>query len=183
MPSVTRRQLFTFFQDALRNPGPTPSPDMLPEFLRPPGALEEDRFLKACTRCDDCAQACPYDVILPLGPAYGTANGTPAILPRDRACRLCEDLPCAQACPSGALRVIPTSQVRMGTARLDESLCWAAMGQPCDYCVGECPVPGALQLNDGRVQVDEASCTGCGMCVQICTATPSALNVELKGSK
>ncbi|MDR3221903.1 MAG: ferredoxin-type protein NapG, partial [Candidatus Accumulibacter sp.] len=29
--------------------------------LRPPGALPEDEFLAACTRCGLCVRDCPYD--------------------------------------------------------------------------------------------------------------------------
>ena len=31
--------------------------------LRPPGALPEKDFLAACTRCGQCVQACPYDML------------------------------------------------------------------------------------------------------------------------
>ena len=31
--------------------------------LRPPGALPEKDFLAACTRCGQCVQACPYDIV------------------------------------------------------------------------------------------------------------------------
>ena len=32
-------------------------------YLRPPGALEEKRFIGACVKCGRCAQACPYKSI------------------------------------------------------------------------------------------------------------------------
>jgi ferredoxin len=31
--------------------------------LRPPGAVEEERFLAACTKCGLCVSACPSDAI------------------------------------------------------------------------------------------------------------------------
>ncbi|MCA9157748.1 MAG: hypothetical protein KDA72_05440, partial [Planctomycetales bacterium] len=36
------------------------TPRTIPVF-RPPGAIEEQRFLAGCTRCGDCITACPYD--------------------------------------------------------------------------------------------------------------------------
>lgn len=184
-PALTRREMFTWWRDVFDTsdepPYETPprvQPEHLPAYLRPPGALGEAALVSTCERCHKCAEACPYDVILPLGPAYGAAEGTPAVLPRGGPCRLCDDLPCTHACPSGALRPLPLEQVRMGTARLDASRCWAALGQPCDYCVKECPLgERALRFESGRPLVIEETCTGCGMCVHICTADPAALEI------
>lgn len=179
----TRRELFTFWTEAFtaepdRDRPPKVEREHLPGYLRPPGAVGEVELCTLCERCHKCAEACPHDVILPLGPAYGDAHGTPAILPRGGACRLCSDLPCASACPSGALRPVPIAEIRMGTARLDPERCWAVQGQPCDYCVKECPVgEDALRFVGGIPQIGEA-CVGCGMCVQICTATPAALRID-----
>jgi ferredoxin len=179
---MTRRELFTRWLKESVKPEPIsppkPDPRLLPGFLRPPGAAEEAKLVSLCERCHKCADACPHDVILPLGPAYGEAEGTPAILPRGGPCRLCDDLPCAAACPSGALKPVPIYQVWMGIARLDPALCWAVKKQPCDYCVKECPLgEAALRWNDDRPEVVEEECVGCGMCVHICAATPSALTV------
>jgi ferredoxin-type protein NapG len=177
---MTRRELFTRWMRELVAPQPDPPPDprRLPGFLRPPGAAEETEFVSICESSHKCADACPHDVILPLGPAYGAAEGTPAILPRGDPCRLCDDLPCAAACPSGALKPVPIHQVRMGIARLDPARCWAVMKQPCDYCVKECPLGEiALRWSDDRPEVIEEGCVGCGMCVHICPAIPSALEI------
>lgn len=186
----TRRELFTRWLDAFREPEeeesprppqrpPKPPRSYLPEYVRPPGALPEAEFVATCERCHQCAEACPYDVILPLGPAYGEADGTPAVLPQDKPCHLCEDLPCAAACPSGALRRIPLAEVKMGTARLHTKRCWAIQGQPCDYCVKECPLGERALVWDGdRPRILEDGCTGCGMCVAICPTDPRALSIQ-----
>lgn len=156
---------------------------MLPEYLRPPGAVEESELVTLCQRSGECKAACPYDIILPLGPAYGDADGTPAVLPRDGPCRLCEDLPCARACPSGALTPVPIPEIQMGKARFDPTHCWVTKGQPCDYCVKECPITSsdgekALRWKDGRPEVNEDACVGCGLCVHICTAPSPSIRVE-----
>lgn len=182
-PSIKRRELFTRWfsglSESVATPPALPDPAMLPEFLRPPGARPESVLIGVCDRSHACIEACPHGVILPLGPAYGEAEGTPAILPRGDACMMCEDLPCAAACRSGALERVPLEQVRLGTAVLDPARCWSVMGQPCDYCVKECPRgEAALRFNGNRPEVIPDGCTGCGQCVRICTATPAALSIR-----
>ena len=86
--------------------GPSPEePDQELPFLRPPGALPEPEFLAACTRCDDCVAACPHMAIRKAGGEFGEAlRGTPIILPRLAACRLCRHWKCIDACLPQALR-------------------------------------------------------------------------------
>jgi len=178
---ITRRDLFTFWRTLARELAPPPRSvqRLLPDYLRPPGAVDEEHFASICERCHKCQEACPHDVILPLGPAYGKDEGTPVILPRGRPCRLCDDLPCAVACPSGALRPIPLAAVRMGTARLDPAACRAVRGQPCDDCLKECPLgDSAIRWNGDRPKIVDEVCTGCGMCVFICPTDPPALSIE-----
>src|SRR5213075_1507266 len=88
-------------------------------WFRPPGAASEVAFLAACTRCGDCIDVCPVHAILKM-PANGggLAAGTPYIDPTTRACIACEDMPCANACETGALTAIPWSQVHMGILEL-----------------------------------------------------------------
>ena len=187
---MSRRSLFSRWLKRSAEPvsqsgkdsGQVPGSNQLPGFLRPPGAWKEDRFLELCERCTDCRDACPYTVILPLGPAYGEAEGTPVILPQDDACRLCEDLPCIRSCPSGALQPVSREEVNMGLARLDATLCLAVRGEPCDSCVGSCPLgEKALRWAVDRPEILAAGCTGCGMCVEICPARPRALIIDPPG--
>ncbi|MBT4288770.1 MAG: 4Fe-4S dicluster domain-containing protein [Deltaproteobacteria bacterium] len=71
--------------------------------LRPPGALEEDRFLASCIKCGQCLQVCPPQVIQLANITQGFAVGTPYITARDGGCILCAGLPCVLACPTGSL--------------------------------------------------------------------------------
>jgi len=71
--------------------------------LRPPGAVEEKEFLALCIKCGQCLQVCPYHSIELSDMTKGYGEGTPHINARERACYLCEALPCVLACPSGAL--------------------------------------------------------------------------------
>ena len=71
--------------------------------LRPPGAVEEDEFLKLCIKCGQCLQVCPYDSILLEDIDGGASVGMAYIDPHKRGCYLCEAFPCILACPTGAL--------------------------------------------------------------------------------
>ncbi|RLA40504.1 MAG: hypothetical protein DRR42_25795 [Gammaproteobacteria bacterium] len=73
-------------------------------WIRPPYAINELDFLLSCTRCGDCIQACPHDVIFPLSARVGAkAVGTPALDLLNKGCHLCKDWPCVQACNETAL--------------------------------------------------------------------------------
>lgn len=145
-------------------------------WLRPPGALREPDFLEACTRCTDCQQACPHEAIRRLGPEFGPAGGTPAIIPTESPCYLCDDLPCIAACMPGALRPIDRRAVEMGRAKLDADACYLSQGQPCDYCVARCPLKGeAISfVLDGPPRI-HAACVGCGVCAYLCPADALAI--------
>ena len=71
--------------------------------LRPPGALDEDRFLASCIKCGQCLQVCPPQVLNLAGISQGFGIGTPYLIPREGGCILCSGLPCVLACPTGAL--------------------------------------------------------------------------------
>ncbi|MEK6797581.1 MAG: 4Fe-4S dicluster domain-containing protein [Planctomycetota bacterium] len=141
-------------------------------WLRPPGAIVEERFLGACTRCTDCVNACPHAAIRRLGPEFGPVAGTPVVIPEEAPCYLCEDMPCIAACPTGALLATPAGLVEMGTAVVDAAACYRTQGQPCDYCVVRCPLkPEAIAfVTDGAPRVHESHCAGCGVCAYLCPA-------------
>src|SRR5690349_24992883 len=94
-------------------------------YYRPPGAADEFSFLASCTRCGDCIPVCPVHAIIKAPPGAGLAAGTPLIDPAIQACAACEAMPCAHACPTGAL-VPPAggwSEVHMGLLELDPHRC------------------------------------------------------------
>ena len=71
-------------------------------FIRPPGAKDDTDFLARCVRCRKCLEACPYESIRMVKDPLDPSSGTPCISVREKACRMCEDLPCVKACPTGA---------------------------------------------------------------------------------
>ncbi len=146
-----------------------------PVYVRPPGALPEKEFLKKCTQCDDCIKACPHFVIRKAGYELGkSVSGTPIIIPTENPCLMCDGFACIASCKTGALIPFPENTLpSIGTAIVDETLCYLAQGQPCDYCTKHCPEkPKAISsMTIGEMAiVEKSACTGCGFCAQICPA-------------
>lgn len=73
-------------------------------WIRPPFAQAELDFLLNCSRCGDCIDACPHQVIFPLPLSRGASvAATPAMDIPNKACLLCTDWACVNACKDKAL--------------------------------------------------------------------------------
>ena len=69
--------------------------------------------------------------------------GTPYFIARDKPCEMCPDIPCMNACPSGALseELKDINDARMGLAvLLDQETCLNWQGLRCDVCYRVCPL-------------------------------------------
>lgn len=166
--------------------------------LRPPGALSEDKFLTKCIRCGLCVSYCPYDTLkLAEFKDSGVGIGTPFYEPRKTPCYMCTDIPCAAACPSGALDTksvesdgkLDINKARMGVAVVDEKNCVAYLGVQCDACYRVCPLIDKALVIDAKHNertgkhamllpvVDSDYCTGCGKCEKACITKKAAITV------
>ena len=171
--------------------------------LRPPGAIEEADFMKACIKCGACVTACPYDTLKLATPGDNKPVGTPFFEPRDIACEMCPDIPCVPVCPSGALDVkkvssfneekkedvLDINKAKMGVAIVDEKSCVAFWGIQCDLCYRACPImDDAISLKYERNErtgkhaflkpvVNNDVCTGCGLCERACVTERPAIKV------
>ncbi|MCC6358965.1 MAG: 4Fe-4S dicluster domain-containing protein [Phycisphaerales bacterium] len=142
---------------------------------RPPGAVNEAAFLAGCTRCNDCITACPVHAIV-LAPArFRHAAGTPMIDPYSAACVMCSDTPCISVCQPGVLRA--DRPLKMGVAYVERAACLAYTGSFCTVCAERCPVPGAIELSQGKPTIRAERCTGCGVCAEVCPAPANAIVV------
>lgn len=156
-------------------------------YVRPPGAIPELGFLAACTRCGACVDVCPVRAITVAPPGAGLAAGTPMLEPGRVSCAVCADIPCAAACPTGAL-VKPADGwlgVHLATLELDPERCVAFHGVPCGVCARACPVgERALALDaGGRPVLKPEGCVGCGRCVTSCVTTPPSLALRLEAGE
>ncbi|HHJ36059.1 MAG TPA: hypothetical protein ENJ87_09875 [Gammaproteobacteria bacterium] len=163
-------------------------------WLRPPFAINELEFLLACTRCNDCIEACPHGVVFSLSARVGArAAGTPALDLLNKGCHLCEDWPCVTACTPDAL-IIPKHQActeglkseqttddrpmpELARASIDTNACLPYSGPECGACLDSCPVEGALTLDMVRPVIDTKRCTGCGLCRETCITEPKAIDI------
>ncbi|MDD9967080.1 MAG: 4Fe-4S dicluster domain-containing protein [Myxococcales bacterium] len=153
-------------------------------WLRPPGALPEEAFLKQCVRCMKCGNACPngciefHDLKAGLALAF-----TPFIKPRTRACILCGE--CGKACPTGALKAFENTReswlqnVAMGVARVNKAMCYSYHGRTCGACYQACPLAGtAIKIGIFETPIMQPqACVGCGLCEQACLHLPQAIRV------
>ena len=201
-PNLTRRRVITGAAAGAAAlplfrimPGVARRPD--PLLIRPPGALDETRFLDRCVRCGECMKACPNNALHPaLAEAGLEGLWTPVLVARIGYCEPSCVL-CSQVCPTGAIWEITAGEkgwdaararpgakpVRIGTAFYDRGRClpWA-MATECIVCEEWCPTsPKAIYLrtaeaadvagNTKQVRqpyVDPDHCVGCGACEYAC---------------
>ncbi len=155
---------------------PSRDPDPVYGLLRPPGAVDEKRFMELCHDCDKCMKGCVENILFPAPKNFGDKAGTPIFDPRKRGCFLCTEFHCVTSCPVGALEMPESNKhVRIGTARIDPSLCLAVRGEACSYCFDFCPLTGeAITMMGGIPSIDEGKCTGCGLCDFYCSEKTGA---------
>jgi ferredoxin-type protein NapG len=155
-------------------------------WLRPPFAAEELKFLLACTRCDKCIEACPYDVLFKLPARLGPqVAGTPAMDLLNRGCHMCQDWPCVAACEPDALKLPEQGEGKLpapgklAVVQIDQKTCLPYSGPECGACADSCPVPGALVWEGGlRPVINQEICTGCALCREACIVDPKAVTVS-----
>lgn len=152
-------------------------------WLRPPGALAETDFRACCSKCNQCVSACPsYAIRIDYGGDEGA--GYPYIDADAQACTLCDGQPCMPACPTGALAIVERDDIDMGTAHWFDQSCRITQGEDCTTCLDVCPIgPAAIELKEGRINVIEDGCTGCGMCQNHCPTDPKSIIVIPKSAR
>ena len=145
------------------------------DWLRPPGAVEEELFVERCTKCGDCIPACPYGSI-----KKDPASGYPILFANESPCFLCDDLPCIAACETEALVPVGSrADVRMGLANVNRRDCTADQG--CQFCIAKCPVEALMvaDFSDPYPIVDQGKCVGCGICEQVCSTVNDKLAIKV----
>jgi len=166
LPDLSRRGAIIagagLFLASLWEVGALGGADRDPRLIRPPGALDEKRFLTRCLRCGQCMRICPTNIIQPALLEAGVQGlWTPVVnyrIGRSGCTPNC--IACGQVCPTAAIRPLSLDEklglgefaaqgpIRLGTAFVDRSRClpWA-MDRPCLVCHELCPVsPKAIYI-------------------------------------
>ncbi len=156
---------------------------LLPErYLRPPGATPEgmpEGLDAMCSHCGACTEACPAHAIQ-IDKTGLVAEGLPYIIPTDMPCVVCDSLACMHACPSGALKLVEKTQIRMGLAKVNHLTCLRSKNEECRLCVDCCPFgESAITISaSGRIRVKLNGCVGCGLCEHACPTDPRSIIIE-----
>jgi len=120
-------------------------------------------FHSVCTRCDDCQNACPEQII------GKDDNGYPQINFKKGECLFCGN--CTRAC-SHDLFETDLSLSPWDYVATINTQCLAKNNIACQSCQDSCEQPAikfqfALSKSPQPV-IDLAACNGCGACVAIC---------------
>jgi len=110
-----------------------------------------------CTGCEVCALVCSFRYFKVLNPKKArirVVRKEPAI-DLVIACRNCDDAPCINSCPRGAIK-----KTSKGIIVIDEKKC-----DGCGKCVEACPLD-ALYIPPG--EKTPIKCIVCGACIEMC---------------
>lgn len=157
--------------------------------IRPPGALQEDEFLKTCIRCGACMKVCPENFLAPSIVEGGILDLFSPIGKPDFGYCLYNCNLCGKACPTGAIKKLSVSEKQkfvIGTAFIDKDRCLPyAYKINCAVCEEHCPttkkaihfdIEDSFDKNGEKIKlkkpvIDPESCIGCGICQFKCPVT------------
>lgn len=130
---------------------------------RPPWALAEAEFAGRCTRCGDCARACPTRIIRQGDGGYPTVDFAAG------ECTFCGE--CVARCQPGALQREEGAPAWTLRAAIGDG-CLARRFVECRVC-GEMCDAGAIRFRPqaggiAQPELDATICNGCGACVAPC---------------
>ncbi|MBU1107415.1 MAG: 4Fe-4S binding protein [Candidatus Riflebacteria bacterium] len=150
--------------------------EKFPELIRPPGAIAEQEFLEKCQRCGACIKACQFHALRPVMQSNEFDLGTPALRVSESYCRFCSDLPCVNACPSGALSLKNKAALqKIAVANIVKASCLRSRGESCLTCLEKCANIAAAVIHPEPAKpprIDARKCSGCGACAVFCPAYP-----------
>lgn len=136
--------------------------------MRPPWSVAA--FAERCTRCGDCAAACPEHVIAI------DHDGLPRMDFSAAACTFCGA--CAERCtPHALLHDDERATPRQWRPSIGDA-CLARHGVYCMSCRDACADDALRFVHRGSTplpEIDAARCSGCGACVGACPVQAVAM--------
>ncbi|GIX43156.1 MAG: Fe-S-cluster-containing hydrogenase [Leptospiraceae bacterium] len=150
-------------------------------FVRPPGSNPNpEKFLRLCNTCGDCIIACPYNAIFKIEGIEG-----PVMNPNLKACYLCEDYPCIEACETNALMPLEENtfpyfgyaEINIEKCQNYELLNSRKKKLNCSLCYDECPIEDAISIYNKVPEILE-NCIGCGICKHQCPENAIEIKLE-----
>lgn len=150
--------------------------------ILPPGAGDAASYSSLCIGCQACAAACPVGILRQKRSPHPEM---------DYSGDFCQYncVECGRVCPTNAIRRLSAEEkhrTRVALSNLTFEKCVVAVkGQSCGACAEVCPTrslrmvpyaePGISGLT--RPVFDENYCIGCGACLVVCPAVPTAFSV------
>lgn len=140
--------------------------------LRPPWTLFEAVFADVCSRCGDCIEACPEDIL-----TAGRGRFPEVDFSRGE-CTFCGQ--CRSRCAEGAfLKLAGADEAPWSAKAIVGDSCLAQLGVVCSACAEHCEADAiGFEPRVGRVPlptVDLERCTGCGACYAPCPVSAIAV--------
>lgn len=171
------------FEKQIRTKMPDGSPAAIRQYpILPPTPLPFDEFLKACTACGKCIEACPEHILKPATneyEVYGIHNaaGKPTMSFEMGFCRVNCD-----RCFGHCDLLKEKQRVRLGWAQFNSRTCITQTEHtPCDACARHCPTHAIVLLQrNGQPapSLNPRLCIGCGACEFYCPGRPKAIVIE-----
>lgn len=141
-------------------------------------------FPEYCISCGSCTAACPSPQAIKLiRDEDGEFEGKAYPIINQGACIRCGF--CAEVCPTDPksitcgenhfikedFTILPSENMYV----VDDFLCIK-----CKKCLGVCPVKGAMNDTDNKMNINQSKCISCGKCYDICPVQGAIKSIHLR---